>query len=105
MPPKSLKLALAISLLVLAALLTNCGERATHPPAPKYQISIAPSGQIYRLDATSGEVSLIEKPPTIANGRTKLVVGSFYETESGSVLGYLGDGKFQPRPPLSEILK
>jgi len=38
-------------------------------------------------------------------GRVKLVVGSFYETESGDILRYVGAGRFEPRKPLSEFLK
>jgi hypothetical protein len=88
----------------LAVLLTGCRQPAEQQP-PKYQISIAPSGQLYRLDVTSGEVTMIEKIPIISDGRVKLVVGSFYETERGDVLRYVGDGRFEPRRPLPEIFK
>ena len=88
----------------VALLLTNC-RQSTQQQEPKYQIAIAPSGQVYRLNATSGEVTIIEKAPTNSDGRTKLVIGSFYETERGDVVRYLGEGKFEPRRPLSEIFK
>lgn len=70
----------------------------------RFQMAIAPSGRVYRLDTTSGEVAVIEKATTISDERTKLVVvGSFYVTEAGSVLRYVGGAKFEPLPPLSEF--
>ena len=88
----------------IAILLMSCRQSAQQQ-APKFQISIAPSGQVYRLDVTSGEVIVIGKTPTISDGRTKLEMGSFYETERGDVLRYVGTGEFEPRPPLSKFFK
>ena len=48
---------------------------------------------------------LIENVSTVSSGRTKLVVGSLYETEQGKVLRYGGDGKFETRPTLDDIFK
>jgi hypothetical protein len=94
-----------VVLLPSAVVLTGCGESKLPQATAKYQMSIAPSGQVYRLNVTSGEVALIEKVPAISEGRTKLVVGSFYETEQGKVLRYSGNGKFELMPSLDEIFK
>jgi hypothetical protein len=111
MPNKSAKAtAFVVLLLGLYALLINCGDLAptrktAAQPASKYQLSISPSGQVYRLDVTSGEVALIENIPTITNGNLKLTVGSSYETENGKVLNYVGNEKFELRPTLDDIFK
>jgi len=68
-------------------------------------MAIAPSGLVYRLDTTSGEVTLIDKAPVTSDNRTKLAIGSLYVTEHGDVLRYSGEGKFEPRPPLSSFVK
>ena len=93
----------AVSLLAIM-LLAGCG-RSTRQQARRYQILVAPSGQVFRLDTSSGEVVIIEKAPTISDGRTKLVVGSLYETEGVEVLRYVGNGKFEPRRLLSDFEK
>jgi len=91
--------------LTLAALLTSCSRSQTAQQSPRYQIAIAPSGQVYRLDTTSGEVIVIDKAAVISDNRTRLAIGSLYVTEHGDVLRYSGEGKFEPRPPLSSFFK
>ena len=80
-------------------------DKAGDDHVARYQLSIGPPGQIYRIDTATGDVVSIPPPAAISDGRIKLVVGSFYETEQGEVLRYTGAGKFAPRPPLSEIFK
>lgn len=84
--------------MIAVLLFIGCSQSKT-----KYQITVSPSGQVYRLDTVSGEITILEKAPVQSVRRTKLVVGSFYENEKREVLRYVGDGKFEPRPPLSDF--
>lgn len=90
-------------LIIFAVLmaLTGC-ENGAFYLSSKYQLAVSNSGQVYRLNTRSGEVTLIQQTEITGN-RIKLSVGSFYETETGDVLLYTGGGKFGPRPPLSSF--
>lgn len=87
----------------MSSILADCAvnpNSQTH----QYQLVPAPSGQLYRLDAVTGEVINVEKIVS-SSERMELQVGSFYETEDGEVVRYIGKGKLVPRPPLSEFFK
>ena len=74
------------------------------PASNQYQMSIAPSGQVYLLNQITGEIKVVD----VAQGDSKskrLTVGSTYETEDGKILIYTGKGKFTDRPPIDSFWK
>jgi hypothetical protein len=75
------------------------------PASNQYQMSIAPSGQIYQLNQVTGEIKAIEVNQSASSKPMKLTVGSMYETEKGTVLRYVGNNKFENRPSLDQIFK
>lgn len=65
-------------------------------------------GRAYRLDAKSGEVTVIEQGAMHKLSQaeqTPLIMGVLFKTEDGEIIRYIGQGKFEARKPLSDIFQ
>jgi len=67
---------------------------ATFGRESRYSLTTTPSGQAFRLDSLTGEISMVTNDDLIVLGpraQTKLVVGNYYKLEFGEIAKYLGN--------------
>lgn len=92
-------------LIMLSGFIISCTR---FYPNQQYQLVASTDGRVYRLNKTSGEVWLIEPEGTkklAEEGLITLKASTYYKTEDGGVVRYLGKGKFEPPKPFSEYMR
>ena len=87
-----------IFLIVAGGFLFGCGFNSDQLVG-RFTIVSVSDGRLIRVDTRTGEVTPVDI------GKTKLIVNTFYEAEDGQVFKYVGQGKFELRPPLSTFFK
>ena len=88
-----------IRILFIAGVVLSIGGCDRISNTNQFQVASSPTGELYRLQSTTGAIHKISGNTLVRvseTDRVQLQAGAVYVFENGSNMKYLGDGKFEP---------